>query len=158
MDQAQTKETRAKKLFSTSFITGLVIALVVGGILVYVFLGGVKKGEKEGITVVKADQAGKILVDFINEVYGPQIGPVTLKEITGKNGLYQVTLTVTNQGQTLDQVVFLSRDSKLFIPQVIDVEQSLAQFRDFQNQAAQPSAALPAAPADQQQPPAEQQP
>ena len=82
--------------------------------------------------VVKADEAANSLVDFINKIYSQQVGTATLKSVTEENGLYKVTVGITANGSPVDQEVYLTRDGKLFIPQVIKVDDVMAQYQQQQ--------------------------
>ena len=39
------------------------------------------------MTVLSTEQAGQELLSFLNEIYGPQLGTITLQSITENNGL-----------------------------------------------------------------------
>lgn len=119
----------------------LALALVVVSLMSF---GGLT-GSKDKMTVLSSDQAGTQLLAFINQVYSAQVGTAALKSVTEENGLYKVTVTVTNPttNQPEDQPVYVSRDGKLFIPQVIDIDKTKTDFEAFQQQQQQ-------APADTQ--------
>jgi protein-disulfide isomerase len=85
---------------------------------------------------LSAEQASKKLNDFLNQMYGQQIGTITIKQISEESGLYKILLTLTNQGKTNEDTVYLSQDGKFFIPGPQDINQILAQ----QNQQTQPTA------------------
>jgi hypothetical protein len=121
--------------FYTSIV--LTIALVVLAVVTTIKLSGSQKD------VLSAEQAADQLLDFINEVYGAQVGQATLKSVNEQNGLYQVTVTVTANGQPLDQSVFVTRDGKLFIPQTVDIEQLRGQFQALQQESQNPPAPAP---------------
>ena len=84
--------------------------------------------------IVKADDAANSLVDFINKVYAEQVGTATLKSVTEESGLYKVTVGITANGQPVDQEVYVTRDGMLFVPQIIKVDEVMAQYEDFQRQ------------------------
>lgn len=84
--------------------------------------------------VIKADDAAASLVDFINKIYSQQVGTATLKSVTEESGLYKVTVGITANGNPVDQEVYLTRDGKLFIPQVIKVDEVLTQYDQYQQQ------------------------
>lgn len=129
----------------------LAIALVgLIGFVVYEKVGA-KGTASPKMAVLSSDQASKDLVDFINEVYGPRIGPVTLKSVSDENGLYKVVLTVTENGAPSDQEVYVTKDGKIFVPQAIDIATMKEQFKTYQAQqeaAPADSAATGAAPAE----------
>lgn len=82
---------------------------------------------------ISSDKAGNILIEFVNEIYAGQIGASTLKSVTEKNGMYEIIVTVDNNGQAVDQTVFVSRDGKLFIPQALDMADVRSQYQEFLN-------------------------
>ncbi|OGY44550.1 MAG: hypothetical protein A3J62_01110 [Candidatus Buchananbacteria bacterium RIFCSPHIGHO2_02_FULL_38_8] len=88
------------------------------------------------MTVLSTEQAGQELLSFLNEIYGPQLGTITLQSITEKNGLYEATIGLTDpqQGQAVSEVAFITKDGQLFIPQVINIQEGLNQFRSVQQQ------------------------
>jgi hypothetical protein len=55
---------------------------------------------------------------------------------------------MTTNGTPADQIVFVTKDGKIFIPQVIDIEQMKTEFKNFQaqqqNGAVQPTETVPA--------------
>ncbi len=82
------------------------------------------------LTVLSPEKASEELLKFINEIYGPQVGTATVKDITERNGLYQAVVNVLDpEGNPVDQVVFITPDAVLFIPQAIEIEAATAQFR-----------------------------
>ncbi len=116
-------------------IVSIVLAVALVGVLAANFVGGKKGGADSEFVIVDKNQASDSLIDFINKVYGAQVGTAALKESNEQNGLYKVDLTVTDaNGQNIDQTVFLSQDGKLFIPQVIDIAQVSTQFDALQQQ------------------------
>ena len=111
----------------------LIVSVVLAIALVGVFATNLTKKDGD-LKIVKPEEASTLLLDFINEVYGPQVGEATLKSTAEENGLYKVELTVMDQGQPLDQTIYVTKDAKLFIPQAIEIEDALAKFQEFQNQ------------------------
>lgn len=132
MDQNQKP---AAKIPNIWLVVSIVLAIALVGVLAANVVKKEGGDEKGKIVVVEPEKAGGSLLDFINKVYGPQVGTATLKEVTEENGLYKVSLTVVdNTGAPVEQTVFLTRDAKLFIPQAIDIESVLAQFDALQQQ------------------------
>lgn len=114
----------------------MVSTAVLGIALVAVLLGGganIFKGSK-GFSTVSASQGSDLLLSFLTEVYGPEIGTVTFDKITEENGLYKVSATFTKDGQTNSGDLYLTRDGKLFIPQLINIDEMLTKFRSAQAQ------------------------
>jgi hypothetical protein len=119
----------------------IVVVIIVVAIAAFAFLKGGAKNQNgtEKFAAISSQDAGSKLVSFINEIYGQQIGQVTLKTVTQENGLYKATITLTENGQPVDQNVYISQDGKLFLPQAIVMEDALTQFQALkQQQQAQP--------------------
>ena len=111
----------------------LAIALVI--LISFTFSQKAKDANgSEEIVIISAEQGANTLLDFINELYGPQLGVVTLKEVVEKNNLYHVTLVVLEDGNPVDQTIFITRDGKFFVPQLVDIGTTLDEFRTFQQQ------------------------
>jgi len=131
----------AQKPTNSLLIVTIILAIALVGVVG--FMAYDKIGAK-GLAVVPSDKAAASLVSFINEVYGSKVGQVTLKSVTEKNGMYEVTLSMSaagTAGSAADQVVFITKDAKIFIPQVIDIATMEQQFKDYQaQQVAQPAA------------------
>lgn len=101
--------------------------------------------------VLPLEEATDQLVNFINEVYGFQLGPVTLKESVEENGMYKITLSIVDQatGQLVEQVVYVTRDAQVFIPQIIRLEDMRGQLDQLkQQQNAAPNPIVPPPPAE----------
>ncbi len=113
----------------------LAVALVgaLGVILRPDLLSGGKSTDSDFVAISKEDAANK-LVDFITEVYGSQIGTPVLKEVTEKYGMYEARISMVADGQPREEITFVTKDGKLFVPNVLIMEEALQQFRDWQNQ------------------------
>ena len=105
--------------------------------------------EPEETKTLSASEAADKLLSFINEVYGAQIGPVTLKGVESDSGLYKVSVTITDQGQPVDQIIYVTKDAEIFIPQIIRIAEMKDQLNALREQQLQLQAAPP------QEPPAE---
>lgn len=124
----------------------LVVSIILAVALIAV-LAFYNMGDKEEMIIIPSEEAGDKLLNFINEVYGPQVGLATLKEVVEKSGLYEVSVTLTDQGQPVDQVVFITKDGEFFIPQALEIKEMLSQLEAWkQQQQAAPAAGLPVAP------------
>lgn len=114
------------------------VVLFIALIAVIVFFatksGGLPSGDGNSAPVLKADTAASDLVTFINKIYAQQVGTATLKSVTEESGLYKVTVGITANGQPVDQEVYVTRDGKLFIPQIIKVDEVSAQYEQYQQQ------------------------
>lgn len=122
-----------------SIILAIALVAVIG-----VSLSGkyMKKGADKDMKILKSDEAATSLIGFINEVYGERVGTVTFKSVADKNGLYEVTFSMTGTDNTpTDQVVYVTKDGKIFIPQVIDVAQMKDEFQKYKAQQAAGGAA-----------------
>lgn len=112
----------------------LVISIILMIALISVLATNVFKNKQTKLITIPPDQAASKLVDFINKIYGPQVGIATLKSVSEENGLYKVEVKVINNNESIDQTIFITYDGKLFIPQTIDIEDVLAQYEAFQKQ------------------------
>ena len=121
-------------------VVSIVLAIVLVGVVFTNYFS-----TKEEMTVLEPDVAGQTLLDFINEVYGAQIGTAVLKEVTPESGLYKVVISLVDPqtSQPVDQTVFLSRDGKYFVPQIVEIGAVLSQFRTIQQQPQAPVGDLP---------------
>jgi len=99
------------------------------------------------MTVVPPQEAADKLVDFVNQIYGAQIGTATLKEVSETSGLYGVKVEVSQAGQNTDQIIYITKDAKLFIPQALEMNVMLSQFEAFQQQQQQLQQQPPIVPA-----------
>ena len=144
-------------------VISIVLAIALIGVVFTNYFG---KQDQTQMTVLVPDTAGQTLLDFINEVYAGQIGTATLKGVTVESGLYQVTVSIIDPqtNQPVDQTVFLTRDGKYFVPQIVEISAVLNQFRTLQQQPPPqipatgepaPDANTNAAPTDQNPPAAE---
>lgn len=137
------------KTMNIWLIVSIVLAVALVGTVAYAFMGkkmpAIGGGDKAGaeLVAIGTDEAGNSLISFINEVYGERVGQVTLKGVAEKNGLYEVTFVMTSNGTPTDQIVFVTKDGKIFIPQVIDIAEMKTQFQEYQAQ--QQAAGTPAA-------------
>lgn len=119
----------------------LVVSIVLAIVLVGVIFTNYYGGAQPKMVTVEPDAAGQNLLNFINEVYASQVGTATLKGVTTESGLYQITLSLVDPqtSQPVDQVVFMSRDGKYFVPQIVEIQKVLDQFRALKNQPANPA-------------------
>jgi hypothetical protein len=142
MDQKTNQPT--KKQMNLWFIVSLVLAVALVGMIAFSLVGN---SNKEGeMKVIKSDAAAKIVMDYINEVFAERVGEATLKGVVEKNGLYEITVEVTADGNPVEQKVFATKDGEFFIPQSFNISETLTQYRDFvqqQNAAAQQGAGTP---------------
>lgn len=112
----------------------MIISAVLAIALIIAIVSATKGGSSDAtFKPVSSDDAGNILLDFVNEIYAGQIGQSTLKSVTEKNGMYEVVVTVNSNGQDIEQTVFVTRDAKLFIPQALDMADVQQQYQDFLN-------------------------
>ena len=113
----------------------MIISAVLAVVTVVLIMMWPKAGAGNGgVKAISTDDAGTKLVEFVNKIYGPQIGLSTLKSVETKSGLYQITVTVDNNGQAVDQVVFMTQDGLMFIPQALDITQVESEYETFLQQ------------------------
>ena len=134
----------AAGLMNVWAIVSIILAVALIAVLVANYATG-----GSGINNLSADEAGGSLTDFLNKIYGPQLGAITLTSVTEENGLYKITVGLLDQttNESVDQVVYTTRDGKLFIPQVVNIAEALDQFDAFQEQQEQSQQPLDTAPA-----------
>jgi len=136
-------------------IVSIILAIALVGVLAFYKISQ----DQSDLVVIPADEAGDKLLSFINDIYGPQVGVATLKGVAEKNGLYEITVTVTDQqGQPVEQVIFITLDGEFFIPQALDIEDLRSQFQAWQQQLDAQQQQLPLNPIapDALEPPAEE--
>ena len=110
----------------------MIVSAVLAIALIIAIVSATKGGSSDAsFKPVSSDEAGNILIGFVNEIYAGQIGQSTLKSVTEKNGMYEIIVTVNSNGQDIDQTVFLTRDAKLFIPQALDINDVQRQYQEF---------------------------
>ena len=117
-------------------IVSLGLALILLIVLANNYLQPTKNGSGD-LVVIDSQQAGSDLVDFINQIFGPQIGgTVSLQSVNEVNGIYEVNILASNvpAGQPAEQIVYMTKDGKFFIPQVIDINTVKANFQAAQQQ------------------------
>ena len=113
----------------------MIISAVLAVVVVVLVVMWPKAGASNGsVKAISTADAGAKLVEFVNKIYGPQIGLSTLKSVETKSGLYQITVTVDNNGQAVDQVVFMTQDGLMFIPQSLDIAQVESEYEAFLQQ------------------------
>jgi hypothetical protein len=102
-----------KNLILTSILVVVAIALIGGG----VFYMNKKKNSKGMIAsvsgVLSSQEAGNKSIDYINKNLLQSGTTASLKTITEENGLYKITLTISQSGKDQEGIVYASRDGKL---------------------------------------------
>jgi len=142
---AEPMAAAAAKPSSKKLNPWLIVSIILAIILIVVLaikIFGTKPAD-DGLTVLAPEAASDSLMDFINKIYGPQIGNATFKTVVKENGLYKVTVGIVDpqSGQPVDQDVYVTVDGKLFIPQIINIATTLEQFEAFQQAQQQQQAA-----------------
>lgn len=117
----------------------LIVSIILAIILVVVVVMNytAKQGSNNSLTTVLSTQeAGDKLLDFVNKIYGTQLGAMTVKGVTEESGLYKVTFSLNDPatGQQAEQPAFVTKDGKKFIPQAVDIAEALTQFENMQQQ------------------------
>ena len=110
-------------------ISTIVLAIVVVGIFIF---GGKSLLSSFGgnVEAIGTQQGSDNLLKFLSEVYGDKVGTITPTGVIEENGLYKVTVTFAKDGQTSSGDLYITRDGKLFIPQIIDIEDTVSKFRE----------------------------
>jgi len=114
----------------------LIVSIILAIILIAVLALKVfeSKPADVDLVVLEPEEASDSLMDFIDTIYGPQIGDATFKKIEKENGLYKATVEIVDPqtGQPVDQNIYITVDGKLFIPQAINISTTLQQFEEYQ--------------------------
>lgn len=115
----------------TTVILGLALAWMAFG-------GGLSKNLPDGKggnnPTISAEKAGTDLLVFLNQVYGSTVGEIKSKNVIAQNGLYKVEVEFPQGQTTATSSLYLTMDGKLFVPQVIDVEELKAQSEEAKQQ------------------------
>ena len=110
-------------------ISTTVLAIAIVGI--FIFGGkGLLSSFGGNIEAIGTQQGSDSLLKFLSEVYGDKVGTVTPSGVTEENGLYKVTVTFAKDGQPSSGDLYITRDGKLFIPQIIGIEDTVSKFRE----------------------------
>jgi len=115
-------------------IVSIILAIILIIVIVINYTG---KTDKSSMVVISTQDAGAKLLDFVTKVYGAQLGNLTVKGVTEENGLYSIGFSFTDPstGQPVDQPAYMTKDGKKFIPQTIDIAETLTRFETLnQNQ------------------------
>lgn len=119
----------AKKPFANFWMIATII-LAIALIAVFVFGENNFFGKSVSGSVSSA-KGSDVLIKFLTEVYGDRVGNITLNGAKEENGLYKVSVTFANEdGQTNTGDLYVTKDAKLFIPQSIDIDETLNRFRE----------------------------
>jgi len=110
----------------------LITTVILGLALAWMAYGGglsnnLPDGKGGNNPTISAEQAGTDLLAFLNQVYGSTVGEIKSKNVTAQNGLYKVEVEFPQGQTTATSSLYLTLDGKLFVPQVIDVEELKAQ-------------------------------
>ncbi len=141
------KETKSEP--NIWLIVSIVLAVALVGALAVALKPDLLSGNKDKssdaeFVPISKEEASTKLVSFISEVYGSQIGTPTVTEVNEKYGLFEVKLNIVADGQPRDEITFVTKDGKLFIPNVLIMEEALQQFRDWQKEQQNVQAEVPA--------------
>lgn len=116
-------------------IATVLLAVALVGVIAYILISG-KVGGSGSLTLMSEKEATDKLMNFIDTIYGPQIGETTFVSMTKKNGLYEAVVSVNDpqSNQPVDQTIYMTQDGELFIPQVINVDDALSQYQLYLQQ------------------------
>ena len=90
-------------------------------LVLMLFVAIVATGCKMKTKTLTTEEAKTFVADFINNNLMQPGNSVTVKEVIEDNGLYKVTVTMSN-GQEV--VSYMTKDGKQFFPSVMDVEKT----------------------------------
>ena len=89
--------------------------------------GGVGAG---GTKTVKIDEAGAKLKDFVDKTYAKSIKSMEILSSNEESGMCAFDVTVTSvDDQTSTSTIYTSKDGKFFLPNTIDIDETLAQMQ-----------------------------
>lgn len=125
----------AEKKPNIWLVISIILAIALVGVIFTNYSGSENGGEEED-NIIESDTVGQTLLNFINEVYGAQIGTAVLSGVVVQSGLYEVKVSVIDSqtNQPIEQTIFITKDGKYFVPQIVDIEAVLGQFRTLQQQ------------------------
>lgn len=125
-------------------IAAIVLAIGLVGFVIYGQTGSsMTDATGNKVSAVSTKDAGAKFESFLNEVYGESIGEVKVNEISEQDGLYKVVLSIPKNTQAPTTTVYLTRDAKLFIPSLIEIDKALAdKTQSDQTSATQPPATV----------------
>lgn len=128
-------ENIAPQKINPWMLATIILGAILAGILV-TNGGNILKPSQGGFKAVSSAEGSDILMKFLGEVYSDKV-EATIQGISEENGLYKVGLRMKDKGsgQETDGFVYLSRDGKMFIPQPININETLTSYRQFKAQA-----------------------
>ena len=123
------QEGKKEQNINPWMISTIVLAIAIVGIFIF---GGKSLLSSFGgnIEAIGPQKGSDDLLKFLSEVYGDKVGTVTPTGVAEENGLYKVTVTFAKDGQTSSGDLYITRDGKLFIPQIIGIEDTVTKFRE----------------------------
>ncbi len=108
------------KIFSRDFFVGFVTASLISALVLAVILGPIIKNWSVA-NPIDIGQAKAKAESFINDNLMKPGTKISIKNITDKNGLYEVTV---NTGAADDINTYITKDGKIFFPQAMDIEKT----------------------------------
>ncbi len=130
-----TEKTEKKKKGITvkvpSINPWMVLTVILAGALAFVLAGGwTLTGQvvsPDGLTgILTAEEAANKAIDWLSSFYNGQGVDVTITLVNAnetENGIYQFTVELSSSQGEGEQTYYVSKDGKLFIPQVIETEE-----------------------------------
>ena len=148
--ETKKKSTRSAKEPNIWLVVSIVLAIALVGVIAFNYFQG-QTGETDAgdsASVVSSQQAAADFLEFIDEIYGAQVSPVTLTSVAEEYGLYKIDFTITEEGTAVPQTVFITKNGKGFTPIIYLIDDITSQFRDYQSQlqAQPPAPVLPVDP------------
>ncbi len=122
-------EAKKEQNINPWIVSTIVLAIAIVGIFIF---GGKSLFSSFGgnIEAIGSKEGSDSLLKFLSEVYGDKVGTVTPSGVTEENGLYKVTVTFAKDSQTSSGDLYITRDGKLFIPQIINIDDTVSKFRE----------------------------
>ncbi len=107
-----------KKTFPFGFLLGIFATILVSFVIITLYLAPLIKSwsVESPITI---EQAKAKAENFINDNLMQAGSKITIKGVEEKNGLYKV---IVNTGSAENVDTYISKDGKIFFPQVMDIE------------------------------------
>ena len=114
-----------------------IISAILAIALIAILVVNSSKSDDNGMVALSAQEVETEILNFVDKIYGPQIGVVTPKETTEESGLYKITVGVVDPttNQPVDQIIYATKDAKLFggkneLGDLVNTLRRLAEERD----------------------------
>ena len=116
-----------KNYFWMISIVFFLIVIVVLSMTNKNLIGKIRNGGVS-VDVVKIDDAGVKLKDFVDKTYAKSIKNMDILSSKEESGMYSFEVSVTSvDDQTSTSTIYTTKDGKYFLPNTIDIDETLAQ-------------------------------